>query len=319
MRIRHLDNFPPELDGIASTARHATFYHTGAWLLSLNEAFKRLQLQCLVAEDGGRIVGYMPFFNVTRGLVRAVWSLPFGTYGGPVELEGSEVFHRLIESYSRLCRSLNVLESGWIDFHNRGGAAATLESASAHVVDLKPGFDHVWSQEFSKKRRQYTRKAERAGVQVRRSTGHADLLGYYNIFAGKMEEWGQRMTYPLQFFEGLCDRGGDNVRLYVAVHDDEIVAGHFNFYYGDSVIAWFNMTSAAGDSLQAGSLLYTRCMGEAARQGFASYNLGGSIGKSSLVGFKESLGGREHSYQVFRRSSPLGRVASWVRNFRRTR
>jgi CelD/BcsL family acetyltransferase involved in cellulose biosynthesis len=111
-------------------------------------------------------------------------------------------------------------------------------------------------------------------------------------------------------FLELLERGGDSVRLYVAEHDGQIVGGHFNFCYRDTVTAWNGVTTPESNHLQPGTLLYMHCLQEACSEAFKWYNLGGSLGKQSLIEFKESLGGTLHRYSLYRRRSLLGRLVA---------
>jgi len=240
-----------------------------------------------------------PFFFVHKSMFRAVWSLPFGTYGGPLEIEGSGARVELLARYNKLRTHWRVMDLGWVDFYNTANESdGAIEHLSTHLVDLGQGFDHVWNHGYSKKKRQYARRAERSGVKVDLCEGLDGIADCYSIFVNRMDRWGRRMLYPLELFQELLTRDSEHVKLYRAHRDGVTLGGHFIFYYRDMVLPWFGMASVPGDELQAGSLLYARCMRDAAEQGFETYNIGGSLGKSSLVEFKEALGAKPYDYQV---------------------
>jgi CelD/BcsL family acetyltransferase involved in cellulose biosynthesis len=309
MKINTLDTLPEELDTVALEAPQATFYHSRVWLESVAAAYPHLRSRCLVAEDGGAVVGYLPFFLARKGPVSRAWSLPFGTYGGPVALEGDAI-GVLLDAYARLLRRAGVVEVGWVDFGNLAEAEAWNET---HLVDLTVGFDHLYQDAFAVQRRQRTRRAQRLGVTVRRSREEADLHAYFEIFRAKIEGFGRDNLYPESLYRELFARGGDSVRLYVAEHEDKIVGGHLRFHYKDTVIAWYGVVAKEHERLQAGTLLYTECMRAACEEGYATYNLGASLGKRSLIHFKESLGGVAYRYPVHVSRSVLGRLAARVK------
>jgi CelD/BcsL family acetyltransferase involved in cellulose biosynthesis len=271
-----------------------------------------LRPRCIVAEDGGAPVGFLPYFVSERGPLRRAWSLPFGTYGGPVGVD-DVVARTLLDEYRRTLSRAGWIEVGWIDFHNR--IAAAERWYETHVVDLTGGFETVWNERFAVQRRQRTRRAERLGVTVARSRGDEALRGYFDIFRSRIEGFGRDMLYTEALYRELFARGGDRVRLYLARLDDAVIGGHLNFYYRDSVIAWYGVVAREHEGTQAGTLLYTECIRDACNEGFRTYNLGASLGKASLVHFKESLGGVAHRYPVHVTRTVLGRLAARARRW----
>ncbi|HEX5132396.1 MAG TPA: GNAT family N-acetyltransferase [Candidatus Krumholzibacteria bacterium] len=320
MTIEVLDSFPVEIDALAETGARATFYHTRVWLESLAVAYPRMRPRCALARDGGTVRGFLPFFESPRGPLRSVWSLPFGTYGGPVG-DGDGVEHALLDVFDAELRRPGTLEAGWVDFHNRStGATGTVETATTHVLDLRGGFDTVWRERFDKPRRRRVRRAEEKGVEVRRAGGEADIHGFLQVYRQRLDAWDSGEGHPERLFHDLVARGGDGrVRMFVAVHAGEVVGGHLNLYHGRSVIAWYGMASAAGDELNAGTLLYAHCIRDACDGGYEDYNLGASLGKESLIAYKESLGGVARHYRIIRRRRLAGRVAGALRNLRKQR
>jgi hypothetical protein len=312
MRIELVDSFPPELDAVADVSPRATFYHTGAWLLSLADAYPRMALSCLVVRDGNSVRGYLPFFETRRGPFRAAWSLPFGTYGGPVGDDAAR--DALLRAFEKRISAPGAIEIGWVDFHDAGPLPGWESSGcSTHVVDLSGGFDTVWRERFDKPRRRRVRRAEEHGVSIRRGAGPDDVARFVEVYRDRLRGWDTGEGHPERIFMSLVERGGERVRLYLASHEGAVVGGHLNFYYGDMVTAWYGMTSTRAGDTQAGTLLYATCMREACEAGFARYNLGSSLGRASLIEYKESLGGEVRLYRMLRRRRLAGRLAAMVR------
>ncbi len=312
MRIERLDAWSGELDQLAAGAPQSTFYHTGAWLRALADAYPRLALRVLLATDNGAPLAFLPYFETRRGPLRTLWSLPFGTYGGPAGDE--RACAELWSEYRSLFSSPGVIDVGCID-RDATLTAEGWESAelSTHVVDISRGFDHLWREQFDKPRRRRVRRAEEAGVTVRHGDRAGDMAAFMQVYRERLQGWKSGSGHPEALFLALAKHGGANVRLYVAEHAGAVVGGHLNFYYKDAVIAWYGMTSARAGDTQAGTLLYSVCMREACEAGFRTYNLGASLGKTSLIEYKESLGGTPHRYRMLRRRRLGGRVAALVR------
>ena len=320
MDIAVLDSLPPELDPLADAAPRATFYHTRVWLGALAAAYPHLALRCLVASDAGTVRGFLPFFVSRRGPFRAAWSLPFGTYGGPVG-NGGEVDRALLDKFRRELGRPGTIEIGWVDMHNSAPAAgASVETATTHIVDLTGGFDSVWNERFDKPRRRRVRRAEEHGVEVRLAEGDEDVRRFVDVYRARLDAWNSGAGHPETLFRELVARGvGGRVRLFLAVHAGEIVGGHLNLYHRRSVIAWYGMASTRGDELNAGTLLYARCIRDACETGYTDYNLGASLGKRSLIEYKESLGGVEYRYRIIRHRRLAGRIVGVLRGLRAAR
>lgn len=316
MKTTTLDTFPVELDDVALDSPHATFYHSRVWLESVAAAYPRMQFRCIVAEDGGRPVGYLPFFIARRGPLRRAWSLPFGTYGGPACLE-DDATGVLLDAYALVLREAGIIEVGWVDFRTLTRVDDPEDWYETHLVDLTVGFDRLFAEKYAVQRRQRARRAERLGVTVERSEDPEGLRAYYRIFRAKVKSFGRESFYNERLYQELFARGGDSVRLHLAYQDGRVVGGHLNFHYKDTVIAWYGVVAKESERSQAGTLLYAQCMREACEEGFATYNLGASLGKSSLVHFKESLGGVAHRYPVHVTRSLIGRLVATRRGNRR--
>jgi CelD/BcsL family acetyltransferase involved in cellulose biosynthesis len=316
MPIRTTHTYARELEDLAERSDAATFYHSRLWIESLAASFPRMAFRCLVAHGGGAVTGFLPYFIIKRGPFRSVWSLPFGTYGGPVAPEEA-VAAELAGAYVRAVTSKGVLSGGWIDYGNVGAslpaAGWSRKALNTHLIETSGGFETLWDETIDRQRRKRTRRAQRMGVQIRRSSEMQDLQAYYGIYTERIDQWGGGNRYPERLFARLLEKGGDSVRLYVAEYDGAVVGGHFNFYFKDTVTAWMGVTRRESSHLQAGTLLYIQCLRDACEEGYRVYNLGGSLDKQSLIDFKESLGGTPHEYSQYTRRSILGKAAAWVK------
>jgi CelD/BcsL family acetyltransferase involved in cellulose biosynthesis len=314
MRIEILDELPTELETIARQCPWATFYHTRTWIESLAESFPKWGFRCLAAREGNDFLGYLPYFEMRRGPARALWSLPFGTYGGPVAIDAGEVESRLIASFLDQRRGLGAYEIGLVDFHGRAGRpAVSIESATTHVIDLREGFFTVWEENFERSKRRQTRRAEREGVSVTQASSSGEAKEYYSIYAERSTEWKRRLSYPETLFVRLVTQGGDHVRLFLARSGDTLLGGHLNLYFADTVIAWNGVTTMDSRAAQVSTLLYSSCIRHACENGYKRYNLGASLGKESLTQYKEALGGVPIGYRVLRWRSFSSRMVSAIR------
>jgi CelD/BcsL family acetyltransferase involved in cellulose biosynthesis len=316
MQVDLIDRFTPDLDAFAVDSKDATFYHSGTWIESLSQSFPRMTFQCFVARSGNEILGYLPFFIIKKGPLNTAWSLPFGTYGGPVVGDDPDVADALVESFRRLKNRGGIHEVGLVDFTGRfaRGLGRQIEETT-HILELEDDFDSLRAGRFKKSKRRQARKARREGVRVEEARTPDEVSKYHGIYARRTAEWGERFTYPEEFFVKLFEKGNGRVRLFLAWEGDDLVGGHLNFYFKDTVIAWNGVTASPGSGSQASTLLYNECIRHACENGFRFYNLGGSLGKRSLIEYKESIGGVLFRYQTGVWRSLGGKVASALKGF----
>jgi CelD/BcsL family acetyltransferase involved in cellulose biosynthesis len=313
MQIEITDRLPAELDELAQHSPEATFYQTSTWIDGLDAAFDSFRTRSLVARDGGRIAGYLPYIEILRAVGRQLWSLPFGTYGGPVARGNAQAARALVDAFVRLRTEKGTLEVGLVDFGSQAShAALRLETASTQVIRLPDDFDELWGR-FDKSKRRQTRKAERDGIAVAESRDRDETRAYYDIYTERCRAWGQPLVYPFELFDRLVSRGEDSVRLFLANDGDRIIGGHLNFYFRDTVIAWNGVTAEHERASQASTLLYSACLRHACEGGYQSYNLGASLGKESLEDYKRALGGEQVVYRTGRWRSLRGRLAAAIR------
>lgn len=319
MQIDTVTTYTHEVEHLAAECRDATFYHSRTWVESVAKTYPGMTFRCLVARDAGAPSGFLPYFVLRRGPLLTAWSMPFGAYGGPVAAD-DRCAAELRHAYASVLTTTGVLNASWIDFSGiKSLTDWESRTTSTHLIDLSRGFESLWAGTIEKQRKKRSRRAQRMGVAVRRGNAGNDLTRFYEIYRSRLESWGETVHHPLKLFATLLEQGGDTVRLYVAEHDGNIVGGHLNFYWKNTVTAWNGFTTPESHQLQAGTLLYIECMKLASEEGFETYNLGQSLGKPSLVAFKESLGAVPYDYTIFRRQSLLGKLATFIRSARTLR
>ena len=313
MRIEITDRFLPSLDDVALRSPAATFYHTSTWIESLIRTYPAMEFHCLVARSDDGVVGYLPFFATRKGRIQRLWSLPFGTYGGPAVVDEAAA-QVLVDAFLAMRRDSGVYELGVVDFAGRvQRPLLRSERALTHVLELTSEFKDVWVQRFDKSKRRQTRKARREGIDVTEARTVEEVKSYYAIYASKSRQWRQHVVYPESLFIDLFERGADGVKLFLARSEDQLLGGHLNFYFKDTVVAWNGVTTDDSRGMQASTLLYASCIRHACDSGYKRYNLGASLGKTSLMEYKESLGGVAYSYSVARWRSLGIRIAAVMR------
>ncbi len=172
---------------------------------------------------------------------------------------------------------------------------------SNQFIELAPFRSHNPIERYHQKTRNLVRKAEKLGVKVRLSQDLADIDGlaaaHHENMAGV-----NGIAKPGRFFEMLRDPrtplGGH--KLYVADMNGRDCAYLLNFYCGDTVEYYMPAVHVADRGAQPLSLLIHTAIQDAARDGFAYWNFGGTWPtQHSLKHFKIRWGSDETSYGYF--------------------
>jgi hypothetical protein len=298
-----LEHRPPreELERFIGSIPGATFFHTPAWLDSLEKAFGDFSVLWLTAREAGVLAGVMPAVRLARGPFSYLWSLPFGTYGEPLARD-SLVREALLAEFLRLARTPGCLEAGAVLF--RGEPPARLPRGSGvlteecRLVSLENGFDEVWDTLWSSKRRQLARRGLDAGIVVRSLETEAEVRRFHAIYAAESRAWGGVHPYPERLFLELFRRRSGAVFFWGAFLQSDLLGGHIDFYHGDMAQAWQGGMTERAREFETGAILIKSAMEEACRRGCRVFNLGSSGGNRGILFFKESLGGREHRYSI---------------------
>ena len=298
-----LEHHPPreELERFIGSFPGASFFHTTAWLDSLEKAFAEFSAFWFTVREAGALAGAMPAVRISRGPFSYLWSLPFGTYGEPLARDGG-VREALLAEFLRFARAPRCLEAGAVLFRGEAPSRAPCGSSVAmeecRLVSLERGFESVWNTEWSSKRRQLARRGLDAGVVVRSLETEDEVKRFHSIYAAESRAWGGVHPYPERLFLELFRRRSGEILFWGAFLHDDFLGGHIDFYHGEMAQAWQGGMTERAREFETGAILIKSAMEEACRRGCRVFNLGSSGGNRGILFFKESLGGREHRYPV---------------------
>jgi hypothetical protein len=172
------------------------------------------------------------------------------------------------------------------------------------VLDLDGGFQTTWNQRFAKTVRTATRKAEKSGVEVQRSTSGELTSTFYDVYLQWAADRAQgsgipprvavltaRRREPLRMFQSTAAELGTACRQWVAWHQGEPVAALITLVHGDHATAWrgYGRRALAGP-LRAVNLLDTLAIEDACDSGCRFFSFGQSGGVVGLERYKEAFG-----------------------------
>ncbi len=182
----------------------------------------------------------------------------------------------------------------------------------AHVLDLGPGADAVFSA-FSSSTRRNVRKGERADLTVTDTATPAHLAAYYRLFELSLRRWAERSREPVRLalwrgrrrdplskLQTMADLLGDQFRLWLAWEDGDPVAGVIVLLGNTAHGTRGAMDRERAHPTRASHLVEWLAIREAAESGCASYHMGETGTSTSLAQFKEGFGGRSYAYSDLR-------------------
>jgi lipid II:glycine glycyltransferase (peptidoglycan interpeptide bridge formation enzyme) len=153
------------------------------------------------------------------------------------------------------------------------------------------------------------RKAESAGVTVRRARAESDFLEYGRILADCSRRWGGRCDFGPAFFRELALLDPDVVQMWLAEHEGRIIGGDLNFVLHGMIVNWGNVSIESAKQLAPSNLLHATAMEEGRRVGLALMNLGASAGNEGVDAFKASFGTERVPFKRYTTEKPWYRAA----------
>jgi hypothetical protein len=298
---------------VLDASAEATIFHTPEWLdaccaVTGAEDASRLY----EAENGRQMV--VPMVRSAGGKRLATTrSMPHGWgHGGaiaPGRLTAKDVSAVLADLHNATGR-LALRPGPWrADVWAAAPAQARVPHC-IHAVDLRPGFENLWSGQLSGGTRNKVRKAEKRGVEVEWGSG-SDLMSvhwaiYLRWAAHRAQKRGTperlamaaaRREESLERFQTMARFLGDGCRVLVAWIDGQAVASIVVFNHGAYAHYWRTASDQAADrSGYANYLLVARLLEDASERGHDFLDMGESGGVQTLMSFKEQFGARPRTY-----------------------
>ena len=336
----HADAWPEGLDALAALPQ-ASFFHRTAWWRAL-QAVLRCTPYVLLAREGGHLQGACALAAVRRfGLLR-LYAAPLGTYGG--------ILARTENAAVALGHALRSLSQeprvALVRIHDFTGttAAALREAAgatapgpptpghhdpteawegapgwhaiaeSSQVLDLPEEPQSLFEHSFTAQNRNKIRKAERAGLTVRRGADATYLDAYAALYRTALPRWRLHRPLPPALFAALA--GASGVDVWLAERAGRPVAALLNLRGGGQIMNWGNVSLPEAWRDAPNNLLHWRALEAACldRQGPRLYNFGASAGLPGVHAFKAAFGARDHAMLRLEYRAPW---LAWVAPLRR--
>ncbi len=286
--------FIADLDG-------STFFHTPAWMEAIRASFPRLEAGWVTARTAGGLAGLMPFVRKVRGPLFSLWSMPFGTYGTPLEREAG-VSMELLKKFFQISSSpaclegvANIFGSSFDDLRLRG-TRRRIESCC--IIELSGEFEDYSDKVLGRRKKRECLATARDGVVARPLATMDELAVFHGIYRDASRNWGGVHPYPLRFFEELYGRRDEGVLFLGAFRGGRLLGGHIDMFFGRNAQAWQAGMASEARRYKLASFLVYSAVREAYGRGARIFNLGSSGGDMGLIRFKQLMGGKEYNYPV---------------------
>jgi CelD/BcsL family acetyltransferase involved in cellulose biosynthesis len=321
---------PERWQKLLDSSAGATVFHTLGWSFSLGASFRDLNLRFIVIEDNdGNYVAGMPFAKSSSMLLSSYRSMPFGTYGGPMAVQGLEE-----ETFPFISAALLGVTKGILPFSFTSvlyNTPVALERALqnafpngrrvrvfTHLINLEAGFEKLWDEMFDKETRTCARKAEKRGVKVEEDTTAGGAAVLHSLYRKQAGEWGTARPYPRRLLVNIAGQMRDSAKIWVGKMDGVPVCAVLVFYFKDTVMAWLSGQSEEGRNACASHFIYSQIIRNACEAGYDAFNFGASGELQGVRYFKESFGAREYLYSVFTSEASVFRFARRLKRFAAT-
>lgn len=300
IRFEVLDNSSEQTwDNMVASFEEGTIFHTMAWMQVVEKLYGAEKLPIGIF-DGSDLIGVFPLFRTRRGPIK-ILSSPLGAvgYGGP--LVSKALYGAVIEQMDSLLKRLRI---GYIDFRSLAPLSTTMLADNHYStqklktiilpLDQKP--PQLWNN-LKGECRTAIRKARKSNVQIVEAADKNFLDVYCEMTRDTYKKSNRlpplsRSDYSIVW--GLLEPY-DRIKVMLAKHDDQVVAGGIFFHFNDRLYYWDGASFRAYYQLNANNLLHWTLIEWGANNGVAQYDmLGANI--PGIARFKLSFGGDLRTY-----------------------
>lgn len=306
--IRYSSIHKEAWDTVVDASKNGTFLHRRDFMDYHCDRFDDCSLMCV--DDKGRLMAVLPAnrrgdtLYSHQGLTYGGWIIPVGGFTVATMLE----VWRLMNEFARELGIAKIVykavphiyhrypaeEDIYAIFRNGGRLSASFISAAMPLNECRV--------RFNENARRGMRHAVAQGVEVGVS---ADFASYWGVLSQMLHErYGTAPVHSLEEMELLHSRFPENIKLYVATHNGEVVAGVVMFFTHMVAHAQYIAASPRGKELKALPLVFDYIIGNECGDcqyfDFGTSNEdNGMYLNEGLITQKCGMGGRGIVYNIY--------------------
>ena len=283
-----------EWDQAWGACDHATYSQSRAWAnLWIDESNGLLKSSTLKAKfnDGQIVVLPLATISQYKGLAKFHVTPAGGGYGGWLSSNLLHERHKeLLLSVIYRLGNVSWLTNPLDEFSLKSTAhLGTMDET--HLLNLETGIDRI-VKSWTKGHRSATQQARNSNVQICEASSENDWESYFNVYQDSLRRWGQKATsnYPWSVFKNFYKIKDKSIKLWIAKHDDQIVAGALCLYSKYHVSYWHGAVLESAMLVRPVNLLMYTILQDACSSGFRWFDFGLSGGHEGVRSFKRSFG-----------------------------
>ena len=281
------DNEQDNWDAIVEAAQQGTIFHTYKWL-KIVEKHTKSKLYPIIGMKGTTIIGIYPIFYLKNFLFKSVFSPPPWVsvpYLGPVIADYDKLkqdkkesifieFQRKVDEFIKSELESNYIlistSPGLLDARPFKWTGYHVEPIYNYIIDLNKGDDYAW-QQFKKNLRQNINRAIREGICIEEGSKEG-LEWILNAFARRYKEQGKVASISKEYILDLYNAFyPQNLKIFVAKYNGEVVSGMVDIYYKDKVVSWLGNMKANVEGASPNELLQWEAIKSAIDHGLKYY------------------------------------------------
>jgi len=293
-----------EWDEINAKSPHGTLFHQWEWL-KITEKHTQTSLYPLIGIKGSTPIGIFPLFFQKKGPIRMVFSPPPHAalfYLGPVlagydtlKQEKREInyigFQNSVEhfiTHELKAQYISIsLPPGLQDPRPFTWSGYSFEPQYDYIIDLSIGIDSLL-QTLDKRGRQNLTHAKKRGMSVELG-GKKEYEKILDLMEIRYIQQGKNVTVSREYFLDLYKVYKNNLKIFVAKVDGEIVTGSIDLQYRDTHYSWIgNPKPKKQIAPSPNDLLIWESVRYACEQGFRYYVTMNAAGDKRLHSYYAS-------------------------------
>lgn len=306
---------PEEWYNLLSNSEVCDAFQTQEWALVSRKSLNARPFFLTVRREGKIIGGVMFLRKKMFGL--------FDSYeirGGPIYVKGNRdvVMKSIVEALRKkegksiylLFIPFPAINHTFMEiFRNEGYHPFPFRTI---IIDLKRPLEEIWGA-LDKRARWGVRKAERLGLEAKVADNWQEWEEYYHLHVLHSREK-QYPTSPRSFFREMFKLHDKNMsRLFIAKHEEQMIAGSLFLAYKENMVFLQNSSSDTFRKFNPNNLLQWKSIEWAKENGATTYDINGLPPEETtylrgIYDYKKRWDGRVHwfYYYVNRRALYAG-------------
>lgn len=296
-----------EWDHIWDNCRYSTYFHSKEWA-EVWEQYTAGQLRPApkIIEFSDSKKALLPLSCSTShgGLFKNYVSSPAGTFGGWISSDKLKLDHaQLLYKYLRrhfgnirfmvnpynelMLKSMQLIRN---EIRDEGFSEMKEET---QALNLMGGFENILKM-WQKKKASIVRKsnkARRAGVVIKVAQSLSEWREYFKCYEGSIQRWDKNVssTYTWKLFRLLFQQNSPNIRLWLSMLEDKVIAGALCFYSNKHSVYWHGAAFSEYFNIRPVNFLMFEIIKNACQSQYCWFDFNPSGGHEGVKKFKKSF------------------------------